>query len=155
VLLDLAIHDVDYLRWLFGDVQRVFAREAAEGHHAHATLRFESGVVGYVEASWRHPATDGLRTAVELAGDGGLIEYDSTEATPVRATVDGDPVADLETLERDPFRRELAEFVDCVERGVDPETVTLADAVDSLRVCLAAKRSADRGRPVEVSEVSG
>lgn len=155
VLVDLAIHDVDFLRWLFGDVDRVFARSTAAGRHAHTTLRFESGAVGYVEASWNRPAGSGLRTAVELAGEDGLIEYDSAEANPVRATVDGEPVADLATLERDPFRRELEEFVSCVERGVAPSTVTLSDAVESLRVCLAARRSAERGRPVDVTEVGG
>jgi len=157
VLVDLAIHDVDFLRWLFGDVDRVFARTTPteDGGHAHATLRFASGAVGYVEASWSHPAEDGLRTAVELAGDGGLIEYDSTEATPIRATVDGDPVAGLDMLDRDPFRRELDEFVECVERGVDPSTVSTPDSVEALRVCLAARRSAERGRPVDVEGVGG
>ena len=50
VILDLTIHDLDFLRWLFGDVKRVYAkttygRTSAHLEHALIILRFNSGVI--------------------------------------------------------------------------------------------------------------
>ena len=152
VLLDLAIHDFDYLRWVFGPVKHVFARETTwkDGQHAHATLRFESGAAGYVEASWAQPRDDELRTSLELAGDDGLIELDRDSA-PFRLRREGESVVES-TLAVDGYGRELAEFVDCVETGRTP-SVTAVDAIEALRISLAAKRSAERNEPVALTEV--
>src|SRR5262245_51177634 len=76
VTLDLAIHDIDYMRWLCGDVARVFARgltfRSLTVDHTLITLRFASGVIGHIEASWAFPAGN-FRTALELAGTEGLL----------------------------------------------------------------------------------
>ena len=155
VIVDLAIHDIDFLRWVWGDVERVFARTAGgkRNRHAHLTLRFANGAVGAVEGSWCHPETDGLRTTVELAGDEGLLEYDSDDPVPLRATVDGQPVTSLEELHEGPYRRELEAFVECVRAGTAPSRVSLEDAVEAVRTCLAARESAAQGQPVVVEEV--
>ena len=152
VLLDLAIHDFDYLRWVFGPVERVFARESTweGGQHAHATLRFESGAAGYVEASWALPPDDELDTSLELAGDDGLLELDP-DSSPFRLSRPGESVVES-PLHADGYARELREFVDCVATGGTPSVVA-ADAIEALRISLAAKRSAELGEPVSVSEV--
>lgn len=152
VLLDLVIHDFDFLRWVLGDVERVFARrdrwERAE--HAHATLRFESGAVGYVEGSWSLPSHRELTSSLELAGDDGLVELDGGDP-PLRLDDEGGATVES-PLEADGYRRELAEFVDCVRSGATP-SVGADEAIRSLRVSLAAMRSAERGEPVAMSEV--
>lgn len=63
VILDLILHDFDWLRWCFGDVERVYAKglETSEKYrgrldYALVTLRFKSGVVGHVTGSWAHPS---------------------------------------------------------------------------------------------------
>ena len=153
VFVDLAIHDLDYLRWCWGDVERVFARRRREPRAAHgfATLRFESGAVGYVEASWDQPESRPLTTELEFAGDDGLVELSSESESPYREWTD-----DGATVERpvakSPYRRELEHFVTCLESGNDPE-VDAADAIESLRLALAAERSAERGEPVRPEEV--
>lgn len=154
VFLDLAIHDLDYLRWVWGPVARVFARRSrGTGYeHGFVTLRFENGAVGYVESSWAQPGSRDLTAELELAGDGGLLEFD-TDDEPYRefraddATVES-PVA------KDGYRRQLEHFVDCIESGVTPD-VTPADAIASLRLAVAAVESADRGEPVAPLEVDG
>lgn len=153
VLLDLAIHDIDYLRWVVGEVERVFARRSVweRGEHAHATLRFEDGAVGHVEASWGLPPDQELSHSLELAGDDGLVEFDGGEAAVTTRTADGSDVAS--PVARDGYQRQLAAFVDSVETGDEPP-VTAQDAVETLRVSLAANRSAEEGRPVAVEEVN-
>ncbi|WP_435320929.1 Gfo/Idh/MocA family protein [Haloarchaeobius sp. TZWSO28] len=152
VLLDLVIHDFDFLRWTFGEVERVFARrtrwEGAE--HAHATLRFENGSVGYVEGSWALPPDEELQSSIELAGDEGLIELGSNDPA-LRISRAGESTAES-PIAADGYRRELAEFVDCVQTGETP-SVGAAEATEALRISLAAIQSASRGAPVSLSEV--
>jgi predicted dehydrogenase len=152
VLLDLAIHDLDYLRWTLGAVERVFARTTGDRReHAHVTLRFESGAVGYVEATWGLPADATLRSELELAGDDGLVEYDSTEGAPVALETAGNRGTVSPTV-RDGYARELAAFVEAVDGGGEPP-VTAAEAVAAMRLSVAATRSAERGAPVRPAEV--
>ena len=153
IFVDLAIHDLDYLRWCWGDVERVFARRHRERHaeHGFATLRFESGAVGYVEASWAQPESRPFTKELELAGDDGLVELSSVDESPYRQwTADGAVVESPHA--RDGYRRELEHFVSCVETGEEP-AVGAGEAIESLGLALAAERSADRNEPVTVREV--
>lgn len=56
LVLDMIIHDFDYLRWCFGEVERVFAKSLigrgyARMEYAPITLRFRSGVIAHVEGT--------------------------------------------------------------------------------------------------------
>lgn len=159
VFLDMSIHDFDYLRWLFGDVARVFARVRSMGdrQHGHAVLRFDSGAIGYVEGSTAQPAERGFRTDLEIAGDGGLLEYQNTDPSPLEIASEADAEGAIgnlpeRQLERDAFYQQLEAFVDSVENGTEPP-VSLEEATEAMRISLAAKRSAEQGRPVVPSEV--
>lgn len=163
VTLDLAIHDLDYLRWVLGDVERVFTRTTAWGENdgsevSLTLLRFESGAVGHVESWWVGVPSVPFTTAFEFAGDEGHIEYDVEDVRPVAfygedgVHVPRDPAGHDPPLERDGYRRQLEHFVDCVETGTEP-AITAADGVESLRVGLAALESAERGEPVAPAEV--
>jgi predicted dehydrogenase len=163
VILDVAIHDIDYLRWLCGDVRRVFARglsfRGLPVDHALITLRFASGAIGHVEASWAFPPGS-FRTAFELAGSQGLLAHDSDAARPLvvqyqpgaGATGGGGPPAPPSP--DDPYRRELEHFLAALESG-EPFLVTPRDALEALRVALAAIESVRIGQPVDVAGFGG
>lgn len=153
VFVDLAIHDLDYLRWLWGDVARVFARRnrGPSREHGSVTLRFENGAVGYVEASWAQPEGRELTSELELAGDDGLIEFSTDDDQPYRK-FDNERVTVESPVAKDGYRRELEHFVDCLETDRNPD-VSVDDAVAALRLSLAARRSAERGEPVAPAEV--
>lgn len=155
VFIDLAIHDFDYLRWIWGDIERVFARKRQNDSEAHgfATLRFVNGAVGYVEASWaQEPSRGGLTMDLELAGDDGLIEFTSPENAPF-AMYSGETSTVKSPVAADGYRRELDHFLECVETDMTPD-VPVEDAVDSLRISLAARQSAASGCPITPTEVS-
>jgi predicted dehydrogenase len=160
VILDVAIHDIDYLRWLCGEVVRVFARgltfRGLAVDHALITLRFASGAIGHVEGSWAFPAGS-FRTAFELAGAEGLLAHDSDDARPLsvqyhagaepgRAPAAGDPAP----LDDDPYFRELQHFLGALDSGA-AFLVTPQDALAALRVALAAIESLRTGRPIDVA----
>jgi predicted dehydrogenase len=159
VLLDLAIHDLDYLRWTFGEVEHVFARYVDwggdEGGHSEVALtlvRFTSGAVGHVEAWWIEVPGVPFTTAFEVAGDEGHIEFDNDVRPLVRyddegAHVPRDPVGHDLPLGRDGYARQLEDFLGAVRTGGDP-AVGVEEGIASLRVGLAAVESAERGVPV-------
>ncbi|MCU4924769.1 Gfo/Idh/MocA family oxidoreductase [Halobacteria archaeon AArc-dxtr1] len=152
IFVDLAIHDLDYLRWCWGPVERVFARQhrSEESAHGFATLRFESGAVGYVEASWAQPETRPFTVELEFAGEDGLVEFSSDGKHPYREWTGEESVVES-PLARGGYRRELEHFVDCLESGTEPD-VGSEEAIASLRLALAAKRSAERGESVVLAE---
>lgn len=164
VILDVAIHDIDYQRWVCGEVERVFARGLTfagvpECDHTLITLRFQSGAVGHIESSWAHPPGQ-FRTRLEIAGDGGLIEWDSTDRQAMSIALRGEDgqvtrqSASPTAPDDDPYYRELAHFVDHVENGT-PLRVTPHDALMAVKVSLAAIESVRTGQPVEIARFVG
>ncbi len=162
VVLDLILHDFDWLRWTFGPVARVFARGlygraecAGRMDYALVTLRFASGVVGHVTGSWAHPG--GFRTTLEVAGDGGLIEHDSARSAPLTASLrvagGGGGVAVPESPmapDEDPYFLELAAFVAALKAGTPPP-VGVHDAREAVRIALAALESIETGKVVTLA----
>jgi predicted dehydrogenase len=160
VTLDVAIHDIDYLRWLCGDVVRVFARgltfRGLSVDHTLITLRFASGAIGHIEASWAFPAGN-FRTSFELAGTEGLLAHDSDDtkpldvqyhagAAPASPPIGGAPAS----LHEDPYFLEFQHALDALDSGA-AFLVTPTDALAALRVALAAIESLRTGRPVDVT----
>ena len=158
VLLDLCIHDFDYLRWLLGDVERVYTQsvrwrdERKLLEHAVVLLRFESGAVAHVTGSWAQPDERPFSFSLDVAGEDGLVEYDADDAASFEWYADEErgrePVTGI-----DPVQEEIEHFLDCVDSGTTPD-ITVEDAIEAMRVSLAAIESSERGEPVAVSEVT-
>lgn len=161
VILDVGIHDIDFQRWCFGEVERVFTRGRTfagnpRNDHALIVLRFESGAIGHIQCSWAHPSGT-FRTRLEMAGTEGLIEWDSLETPSLaveRRTADDTGVEQRgespTTAEAYPFYAELAHFLRCYEEG-SPPRVTANDALMAVKIALAAIESMRAGKPVDVA----
>lgn len=161
VLVDLVIHDFDWLRWTFGEVERVYAksltgRTAERLDYALVTLRLASGAIAHVEGSWAHP---GFRYAFEIAGDAGVLEFDSARVQPLvvrpRQAGHGSGPAGVEVpespLAESPYTTQLRHFARCI-RGEEKPVVTAWDAYKALAISLAALESARTGRPVSLGK---
>jgi predicted dehydrogenase len=160
VVLDVSIHDIDFLRWCCGEVTRVFARgltfrDEPERDHALIVLRFANGAIGHIEGSWAHP-TGMWRTRLEIAGDAGIIEWDSLAEMPFFvAQSDGQGGMVQQTTsplaaDTNPYYAELAHFLDCHEHGVTPR-VSAHDALMAVKISLAAIESMRIGQPIDVA----
>lgn len=162
VILDVGIHDIDFQRWCMGEVERVFARGltfTGEGKRDHAliTLRFTSGAIGHIEAGWASPPSQ-WRTRLEICGDGGMLEWDAEENSPIaqimiNGTGDGKIYTEHSPLspDDDPYYAELAHFLHCLESG-QPMRVTPRDAMMTVKVALAAIESVRTGKPIEIAK---
>lgn len=157
VLLDLVIHDFDFLRWSLGEVERVFARgvlgrEYNRLDYALVTLRFAGGAIAHVEGQWGYPGP--FNYSVEVAGSAALTTFDSTEPEPVRllgGAPDSAESPDVVTG-KSPYRTELEHFLHCIRTGEEP-IVAPRDAIAALRIGLAATESVKSGGPVAPGEI--
>lgn len=158
VICGLALHDIDFLQWTCGEVERVFTRRAIHNGNAYAliTLRF-ADAVGHIDARLSKRSDLSFVRRFELAGDEGLIEYDSEESSPVTTTradggsSDRDPFDT--TLSKDPHQLLVEHVLDCVERDAEP-IVSIEESIESLRVGQAALASIKQGTPVAIEEVA-
>jgi predicted dehydrogenase len=148
VFVDLAVHDIDWLIWCLGPVTRVTARSTLhtsgpENEHGVATLRFETGAMAQVTANWRDAGR--FHTCFELAGDRGVMRYDSAETTALELTLpDGSPTAPRPPgarTENSPYRNQLQHFFQQLETG-GQFRITPGEALAALAVSLAAAESA-------------
>src|SRR5919112_3594640 len=152
VLLDLVIHDFDFLRWVLGEVERVYARgvlgrEYNRLDYVLATLRFRGGAIAHVEGHWGYPGT--FNYSIEVAGSRALLAAESTEPATlklIRETAAPGEVPDL-APGKNPYQMELEHFVRCISTG-EESIVEGSDAYEALRISLAATESVLSGRTV-------
>ena len=167
VIMDLAIHDIDVLRYLVGKpVSTVFAiggRQKHESFEDHATilLSFAGGVNGYVEANWLTPmkvrrlSLTCLQNFVELDYTAQSLTISSSTLGPLDPTnlyqipLDFD-IRHVNLRKEEPLRRELKDFIRAVKERADP-LVTGEDAVETLRVVEAAVESQRSGKVVALT----
>jgi predicted dehydrogenase len=155
VALDLLVHDLDWLRWTFGEVTRVYARglidrAIPDRDTVMVILRFESGVIGYAEANWSYP--NGFHTSLEVAGSNGLVAHRNDDVVDITlrpqagsgARLAHDPLA----LE-DPYLAQLIDFTQWCTDGTAPRS-TARDGYEAVRLSLAVLESVQTGRPVHL-----
>ena len=156
VLMDLAVHDFDWLRWTLGEVKHLFAcsvgAKTMQGpDYALTTLTFESGAIAHVETTWMDPG--GFRATFEVCGSEGMIEFDSRLTPTLRtSTSDGSRGEAPLAATDDPYYNELKAFLDAVKTGKEPP-VTARDGIAAVAIAQAAIESAKTGRVVRPARV--
>ncbi|MCX5776641.1 MAG: Gfo/Idh/MocA family oxidoreductase [Candidatus Firestonebacteria bacterium] len=152
VILDLMIHDIDFLIWCFGDVERVYAKDIGREKipnmdYALAVIRFKNGVIAHLEASWA--LSGGFRARVEVAGTEGLVNYDSRHPASLKVEHSDGNVIRENPVDENANQMEIREFVEYVLNDELPKT-TLHDAYEALKVSLAALESVKSGAVVKL-----
>lgn len=156
VILDLMVHDIDFMRWALGEVKSVYAlnRRDQEMDYALATLVFEQGAVANLEAFWGYPGP--FHTKAEIAGSDGIVRNSSLEAQSlqlVRVSEGQDGPAAVEVPGspgyHDPYYYELRHFVRCIRENRE-SIVTPNDAYKAVEIALAAIASAKTGSAVHL-----
>ncbi len=164
--LDMTVHDFDLARFLIGEVEEVSAWGAVLAHDmfsdnndcdtAVCMLRFKNGVLGVVESA-RH-SNWGYDIRTEVAGAIGKVVVEASNKTPLQHytnfTNHTDVYENFPDRFADAYRNEMTEFFDALLNSRVPSPGP-DDALETLRLCLAAKKSWQEGRPVKVADVVG
>ncbi|MGP0032460.1 MAG: Gfo/Idh/MocA family protein [Acidimicrobiales bacterium] len=169
-LIEHSIHDLDVLRFCFGEVEGVAGRTANFSGHdgvedvATVSLRFASGLTAQVTSVWHHVLSRGSTRRLELFCEEGMVWLDdefrgplhvqTSGATEVRrcvspAWVDALPLRHDEVgLALRAYVEEDRDFVDAVVAGRAPAP-SLGEALVAHGLVDAAYRSAAAGgRPL-------
>ena len=152
IIVDLGVHDIDVISFLFGEpVRTVYARAGNVLHpvgvedHALITLGFEGGT-GIVETNWLTPHKTRTLSVVGTEGIA-YVDYISQSLK----LYNHEWIREAKIDRREPLRNELEHFIECVENGERPITDGEA-GLHALRVALLAQESARTGRVMEVKE---
>ena len=102
VMLDFGSHDVDWLRWVGGDVKTVFGNTlrvsdgAGADDHGGAIFLFEEGGMGTVESSWASCVSE---STTGIIGSNGAIIMGNDGVVRKRIGLDGkEEVVDVDLL---------------------------------------------------------
>ena len=152
IIIDLGVHDIDVISYLFGErVRTVYARAGNVLHpagvedHALITLGFEDGT-GIVETNWLTPHK--TRT-LNVVGTGGIAYLDYIEQS--LKLYNNEWVKEAKIERKEPLKNEIEHFIECIETGKKP-IVDGEAGLHALKVALLAQESAKTGKVLEVSE---
>ncbi len=161
MILDMGIHDFDLARWYMGEVASVTAiggtlaypelNEVGDIDNAVVTLTFASGRIGMVDLS--RSGIYGYDIFGEILGTTGTLRIGYLRETPLfvmtKNHVAHDTVPFFMERFRDAYPAQLQNFVDNLQNDREP-TITIDDAMGSLRIALAATRAQATGKTVSL-----
>jgi len=164
LFLDLAVHDLDLARFLVGEVEEVQAwgtvliderfAKANDADTAVTLLKFANGALGVAETA-RH-SNWGYDIRTEVAGATGKVVVEAPQKTPLLFAKDFS--SSFDHFENFPdrfelaYRFELEAFFGALLAGRKPSPGP-EDALETLRLALAATKSWRENRPVKISEI--
>jgi predicted dehydrogenase len=155
--VDLHIHDIDYINYLFGLPQAVTAvgitKTSGGIDHIITRYHYETGNFMVVaEGSWTaHPGTP-FEMSFQITCETATIQYSSARAKTLVIYPNGGGEEYPPFDGTDGYQSEINYFLDCIEKNTSPTVVTPAEAREALVVALAEIRSVQSGKTVEIAK---
>ncbi|MEM1354148.1 MAG: Gfo/Idh/MocA family oxidoreductase [Planctomycetota bacterium] len=150
--LDLHIHDTDFIQFLFGQpkgVQSVgYSRPTDAVDHIVTRYEYDDIPLVVAEGSWAMADGFSFSMAFTVNFEHATAEFGAGEK-PLTLYRDGK----AEPVEIEPgmgYDYEIGYFIECVKSGRQPETVTMLDAANAVRIVEAEVESVNTGRPVSL-----
>lgn len=160
-LLDLHIHDLDFVHWLLGHPADVFTTGVRSGSgswdHVLTTLRYE-GAVAEIEGSFLMPESWPFTAGIRVVGELGCVEYEfrvpgnieqrAEAVNRLRLYRADGTVTEPDVRDEDCFVSELRYFADCIEKRQRPLVCPPTESLEVMRLMSACRRSAESGEVV-------
>jgi predicted dehydrogenase len=148
-ILDLHVHDTDFIYYVFGRPSAVFSRgytkTSGKIDHVVTSYLYDKGpAVVSAEGSWAMADGFAFTMRYTVNFERATADYDSSRSPDFVVSTDGK--SETIVLEGDGYDRELAYLIDCIQTGRRPSVVTVADAVASLSIVEAEERSVRSGQ---------
>jgi predicted dehydrogenase len=157
-LFDLHLHDIDYLYYLFGKVEEVYAVgwKSPTGcwNHVCSSLIFRNGVKAAVEMSFEMTDAFPFSVTFRITGDKATVDYglaagfniENPEAASSRFILyeKGAKPQTIAVANSDAFQAEIEAFADAVEGG-KPSPVPPEDSLYVIKIIEALRDSLESG----------
>ena len=156
VPLDLHIHDLDYLIWVFGkpsivSAQGVYNPKLGGIIHITTNIEFENGKSGFAEGGWGFTGEFPFTMVVRILCENGSIEWifragknieERAQSADVTIYEKDKSAYTIEVDQTDAYFLECKYFVDCIMNDSPIKKATFKDGRASLELALAARKSA-------------
>lgn len=162
-LFDLHIHDIDFVTYLLGEVESLYAvghkNKYGAWNHVVTTLIFKNSSTATVEASQRmptgYPFTMSLRAqTAQSALDFKIVAGENIENINDSQNqfiyYSNNETSQIAVDRGDAFLNELSYFVNCLETNQENNIIPLDDVLYTLKLLTAIETSLDTGREVQV-----
>jgi predicted dehydrogenase len=154
-LLDLHIHDTDFVHFCFGRPRSVFSTGLSKFSgaidHVVTQYQFTSGILVSAEGSWLVTPGGGFNMAYTVHFEDAMADYDFSRGTEaLKLVVRGKKPRVIKCKGPDGYGRELQHMIDSIRNGEPPSVVTGEDALAAVAICEAEERSVRSGRVEEV-----
>lgn len=166
VIVDLAVHEIDILRYIINSkITRVYAETAQRIHSSHedlliGTLRFENNILGIINTNWLTPKK--VRE-ITITGEKGMFAanyltqelyfYENEFAAKnfdygkgYMGVTEG-KMEEIKIEKEEPLKIELNAFIDCIKNNKEP-LVTGNDGMEALRIAEKFKQSSKRNKVI-------
>ncbi len=167
VIMDLAIHDLDVMRYLSeNEIKSVYTSGGpsnnSTGHedHANILIQFENGIDGLLEVNWLTPhkvrnlwitcskeyiEIDYIDQTMVISSSQ-LLEYDVSNLFDIPLEHN---IRKYSVKRQEPLRRELQDFIDSIKERRKP-LVNGEDGLNSMKVAEAALKSLRQRKKIEL-----
>lgn len=154
-LLDLHIHDTDFVQFCFGRPKAVFSsgctRFSGAIDHVATTYHVEGGAVVTAEGSWIMNEGFPFTMTYTVNFERATADFDiSRGAEALKLYEEGKPAATVPLDEGDGYIGELRHLVESIQNGVRPSIVTAQDGATAVEICEAEERSVHSGQLVKL-----
>jgi UDP-N-acetylglucosamine 3-dehydrogenase len=158
-LFDLHLHDVDYMRYLLGPVESVYAtgKQSENGawNHVVTCMNFKSGSRACVEGAYEMTENYPFTTTLRAVGLEGTIDYNFSAGFNLENIGDakskfvyyknGSNPEMLQVEQKDPYANEIEYFVNCIAERKKPKIILPAESREVLEIMLAIQKSLETG----------
>jgi predicted dehydrogenase len=155
-LLDLHIHDTDFVQFCFGRPRAVFSTGISKlsGAIDHLTTLYQvaGGAVVSAEGSWLLSSGYGFKMAYTVILDEATVDYDSVRGPDaLRLCEKGKGAGTLHLEGADGYVGELRHMIEAIQSGQAPTVVTAQDGLAAVEICEAEEQSVKTGQVVSLS----
>lgn len=154
-LLDLHIHDTDFVQFCFGRPRSVFSSGLSKFSgaidHVVTQYQYDSGVLVTAEGSWLVAPGGGFNMAYTIHFENAMADYDfSRGEEALKLYTARKAVRIVPCKGPDGYVRELQHMVDAIRSGQRPTVVTARDGQTAVEICEAEERSVQTGKVTPV-----
>lgn len=157
-LLDLHIHDVDFIQYCFGRPRAVMAsgysRVSGATDHVVALYLYPGGPTVSAEGSWAMADGFPFHMGFTVNFERATVDYDPGRGPEALRVASEGTVRPVVLTAPDGYTGELQHFVEAVSAGRAPDRVTAQDAATAIEICEAEEASIANGAPVPLRDAS-
>ena len=161
--LDMAVHDIDLMRWYTGsEPKQVWAiggayaypefKEWNDGDNVSALMKFENNAMGFLFVG--RTAPHGYNVETEIMGTRGTIRIGSVPQRNLVEIMDENGIRkemSQDFIERfsQAYKAEMIEFLRCIEENEKPDS-NVYDGTAVSKIAYAAKESFETGKLIDI-----